>query len=144
MSQAFDLAIGARTLAQEARGEPLAGQAAVAWVMRNRLASGRWGHSLASVCLWRAQFSGWNVPSDPNFAYACNVAEDDPVLLGMTTIIKNVTAADPSADPTRGALFYHANSMPTPPAWAATMRLLGEFGHQSFFTDQPAPAITTA
>lgn len=144
MSQAFDIAIAARTLAQEARGEPPAGQNAVAWVLRNRWAARRWGLSLASVCLWHAQFSGWYVATDPNFAYACNIAEDDPVLLAMTAIIKNVMAADRIDDPTGGALFYHANNMPVPPAWAATMRFLGVFGHQSFYTDQSAPITVSA
>lgn len=47
-----------RTLAQEVRGEPLDGQKAVAHVLINRVKDGRWGKSLASVCLWKGQFSG--------------------------------------------------------------------------------------
>lgn len=140
MTSAFDLQVAARTLAQEARGEPADGQYAVAWTLKNRLNSGRWGKSLASVCLWRAQFSGWYSPNDPNFAYACNLPDNDPVLLHMTALMQQAFDAD--HDPTGGALFYHANSMPVPPIWAGTMRLLGQFGHQSFYTDHLAPAIT--
>jgi N-acetylmuramoyl-L-alanine amidase len=135
MSWALETA--ARTLCQEARGEPLDGQQAVAYVIKNRLESDRWGKSLASVCLWRAQFSGWYVPSDPNFAYACDLPDDDATLSHMMSVMQVVM--DSNIDPTGGALFYYANSMPAPPSWAATMRFCGMFGHQSFYSDQPKP-----
>ena len=136
------LETAARTLAQEARGEPLEGQQAVAYCLKNRVADGRWGKNLASVCLWRAQFSGWYSPrgnppvQDPNFAYACNLADDDPTLSHMCSVIQ--AALDSDADPTDGALFYYALSMDPPPAWAASMRKCGTFGHQIFLSDKPA------
>lgn len=124
--------VAARTLWQEARGEPLIGQQAVAWVIRNRLATGTWGKSLASVCLWRAQFSGWYMPSDPNFAAACDLANNDPTLLALTKVLSDVMSADRSQDPTGGATSYYAVSMTTPPAWAASMTFCGRFGNQLF------------
>jgi spore germination cell wall hydrolase CwlJ-like protein len=141
MSWAIETA--ARTLWQEARGEPAAGQQAVAWVIRNRLASGRWGHSLASVCLWRAQFSGWYVPADPNFAGACNLADNDPLLLSMMNIITSVMAADPASDPTGGAINYFACSMAQPPVWASTMTFCGQIGHQNFYRPNTEPPGST-
>lgn len=140
MTWASDTAV--RTLWQECRGEPQDGQIAVAWVIRNRLHSGRWGHSLASVCLWRAQFSGWYVPSDPNFAAACNLTDNDATLGHLSDLLSSVMTAPADSDPTGGALFYHADSMPSPPAWASTMRFLGKHGHQSFYTDQAKEGIT--
>jgi spore germination cell wall hydrolase CwlJ-like protein len=134
--------VAARTLAQEARGEPLIGQQAVAQVLVNRLHTGRWGKSLASVCLWHAQFSGWYVPSDPNFAYACDLADDDPVLVHMAGLIDTALAC--ADDPTDGATHYFANSMPVPPAWSQTMRFCGQFGNQSFYSDQPPKVTVTA
>lgn len=131
MSWTLDTA--ARTLWQEARGEPLAGQQAVAWVMRNRLHSGRWGNSLASVCLWRAQFSGWYVPSDPNFAGACSLSDADPTLAKLVQILTDVMQADQATDPTGGATHYYAASMKTPPIWAETAIPCGTIGHQRFF-----------
>lgn len=127
MSWAFDVA--ARTLCQEARGEPLEGQQAVAWVMKNRLASGRWGASLASVCLWPFQFSGWRA-TDPNFAYACSLRDDDPVLAHMQGVLQ--AALDGTDDPTGGAMWYHATGI-TPPTWAAGAISCGQFGNQLFF-----------
>lgn len=131
MTWTFDTAV--RTLWQEARGEPLVGQQAVAWVIRNRLQSGRWGHSLASVCLWRAQFSGWYVPSDPNFSGACNLSDTDPVLEKLAQVLTDVMQADQATDPTDGAMWYYAASMTTPPAWAETAIPCGAIGHQIFF-----------
>ena len=126
------LLTAARTLLQEARGEPLSGQIAVAHVFKNRLASGRWGTSLAAVCLWRGQFSGWYVPSDPNFAYACNIADDDPLLLKMVSIVEAAMNAD--NDPTQGATHYYAPSI-EPPPWINGATPCGKFGSQLFYKD---------
>lgn len=124
--------VAARTIAQEARGEPLDGQTAVAWVIKNRLNSGRWGKSLSSVCLWRAQFSGWYVPTDPNFAYACGLQDNDTTLQKMRNLMQAVM--DGTTDQTDGALFYYASSI-SQPSWAATMRFCGQWGQQLFYTD---------
>lgn len=132
---AFDTA--ARTLCQEARGEPLEGQQAVAYVLKNRLGSGRWGNTLASVCLWRAQFSGWYSPrgnppvADPNFAYACGLADTDATLSHMQSVMQ--AALDSDTDPTGGAMFYYAASMPAPPPWVDETQFCGQFGNQRFF-----------
>lgn len=132
------LATAARTLCQEARGEPLEGQQAVAWVLRNRLADGRWGASLASVCLWHAQFSGWWCPRgtpayrDPNFAYACDMRDDDPMLIAMSQVLATVLAAEADADPTKKATHYYAESI-APPAWTKGAIFCGQFGKQRFY-----------
>lgn len=144
MATIFDMQVGARTLAMEARGEPAVGQAAVAHTIKNRWLDGRWGYTIASVCLWNRhvkdgagqvfQFSGWR-EEDPNFTYACGLRDDDPMFLHMSQILQ--AALDSDADPSGGALFYYANSMSVPPVWAPSMRVLGEFGNQKFLTDQP-------
>ncbi len=130
--------VAARTLAQEARGEPLEGQQAVAWTMRNRLETGRWGKSLSSVCLWHAQYSGWWCPRgkpsyhDPNFAYACGLVEDDPVLVKMRGVVNTVLAAPAESDPTQGATHYYATSIPEPD-WVARATFTVQIGHHRFF-----------
>jgi spore germination cell wall hydrolase CwlJ-like protein len=125
----------ARTFLQEVRGEPPDGQNAFCHVLVNRLKSGRWGKTLATVCLWRAQFSGWGNPSDPNFAFACNLADGDPTLASAAAMIQAAFAAP---DITQGALFYFAPAgMPggKAPPWAGTMQFCGQFGSQRFFKD---------
>ena len=131
MTWALDTA--ARTLWQEARGEPHEGQAAVAHVLWNRVRDGRWGPNLATVCLWKAQFSGWYVPSDPNFKAACLLADTDNLLLQLRAVLE---AAEHDPDPTGGALFYYANSMKSPPNWSKTMTFKGMFGNQRYWTDR--------
>ena len=129
-----------RTLAQEARGEPLIGQQAVAACLVNRLLDVRWGDSLASVCLWPRQFSGWANQHDPNFAFACKHADGHPILTSLAPVLATAIGG---FDPTGGALFYFATSI-TPPAWANSMRNLGQFGHQVFLTDRLAIAPKSA
>lgn len=128
---AFETA--ARTLWQEARGEPLAGQRAVAHVLWNRVRDGRWGSNLATVCLWRAQFSGWLSPADPNFKGACLLDDADPLLAKLSEIIM---ASQHEQDLTTGALFYFANSMKDAPSWSKTMTFKGVFGNQKFWSDR--------
>jgi N-acetylmuramoyl-L-alanine amidase len=125
----WQLLTAARTLWQEARGEPDIGRKAVAHVLWNRLRSARWGTTLASVCLWRAQFSGW-LPSDPNFDAACALDDDDPLLQQMLEI---VVAAEKEPDITNGATHYFANSLKTSPVWALSATYCGTFGHQRFY-----------
>lgn len=132
----FNTQIAARTLWQEARGEPVEGQRAVAHVLVNRLHSGRWGAALGEVCLSEFkgiyQFSGWS-RTDPNRKAAFALADDDAHLIALGALIQAALAGE--ADPTCGALFYYATSIPAP-GWAATMHPLGQFGHQLFFTDR--------
>lgn len=126
----FDEQIACRTLAQEVRGEPLIGQQAVAHVILNRWRSGRWGKSLASVCLWRGQFSGWYVPSDPNFAYACALHDDDPIMAHMLGVL-NGAKADQS-DPTDSATHY-VNLSVVRPVWITGAIETGKFGAHTFY-----------
>jgi spore germination cell wall hydrolase CwlJ-like protein len=124
--------VAARTLCQEVRGEPPEGQSAVAHVIKNRLISGRWGKTLASVCLWRGQFSGWYVPSDPNFAYACALRDDDPVLLKLWKVMQS--AMDTASDPTNGATHY-VNEALANPKWDDEATFCGKFGRHKFYKD---------
>lgn len=57
---AYDRDVGIRTLLGEAGMEGEVGMAAVAHNMKNRLATGRWGDSIASVALAEKQYSTWN------------------------------------------------------------------------------------
>lgn len=143
MTWAFQTA--ARTMCQEVRGEPPDGQTAVAWTIKNRLSDGRWGNSLASVCLWHAAFSGWWCPRgtspvyhDPNFAYACGIADDDPMLIHMVSVMQ--AALDSGDDPTGGAMFYYKEGTKVPdwvvgdPARGVPAAIFcGKFGSQLFY-----------
>ena len=130
MAWAFEVA--ARTLCQEVRGEPLDGQQAVAHVIKNRLASRRWGDSLASVCLWPYQFSGWRGPQDPNFTYACRLPDDDATLSHMRSVLQ--AALDSTSDPTQNSTHYcNLAILPQPPAWVAGAIHVGKFGRQDFY-----------
>ena len=112
----FDLPIGARTVWAEARGEPEAGQRAVAHVIVNRLRSNRWGTTLASVCVFRLQFSCWN-DSDPNRIQLVSLSENDPAVVTFGGFLEDaLRGQDPDA--TQGALHYYAISIPEP-SWAA-------------------------
>lgn len=143
MTWAVDTAT--RTLAQEARGEQPDGQSAVVWVMRNRVAAGRWGDNIASVCLWHAQFSGWwcprgtppNVYHDPNFAYATGLGDDDPLLVHLRGIMTAVLVAPQDQDPVGGATHYYSIDI-APPNWVDEMVFTVQIGKHRFYKDKGA------
>lgn len=56
----------AKTLYGEASGQNHASKIAVAWSIRNRLESGRWGHSYQAVVTARLQYTCWSQTADPN------------------------------------------------------------------------------
>ncbi len=125
----FETAV--RTLWQEARGETDDGRAAVAHVIWNRVASGRWGTSLASVCLWPKQFSGWNDDASSRVE-AAQIPDDDPTLERLRVTL---AWAQNAPDPTDGAMFYYAVSI-AEPEWARHMICAGLFGAQKFFREK--------
>lgn len=125
-----DIAI--RTLWQEARGEPDDGVVAVGHVLMNRMRDGRWGHTLAEVCLWRDQFSGWR-SSDPNFGPACQLDPAGAEYQRCKTLLDHASG---EPDTTLGACFYYADTMKTPPSWAASMTETVHIGHHRFFKDR--------
>ena len=133
----WNLGTAARTLWQEARGEPLEGQRAVAHAIYNRLKDGRWGSTLGSVCLARSQYSAWGpvTPSNANmladFRTSCALADDDPALIAFADLIA-ATMVEP--DPTGGATHYYNPKAVPRPSWAETPAVpCGQFGRQLFF-----------
>ncbi len=125
----FQEQIALRTMWQEARGEPADGKQAVAHVILNRLKDGRWGHTLASVCLWPHQFSGWSSARDPNFQAACELADEDNALMGLANVFDKAKVV---ADITEGATHYFATYIDAP-AWVQGAIYCGQFGRQKFY-----------
>lgn len=141
MAWDFSTQIATRTLWQEARGEPLEGQRAVAHVLVNRLKHGLWGKTLAEVCLFPLAFSGWNA-HDPNRLASARLPDVDPALLHLQSILQGVLqGSDP--DLTNGAMWYFDHRMNPWPKWATgdatqgipAATLTGIFGSQRFYKD---------
>lgn len=127
-----DVLTCARTIWGESRGEPIIGQIAVGWVIRNRHESGKWfgRGSVADVCLRPWQFSAWN-PNDPNRDKLMSVSLDDP------TMQKAVYAALAALlgfeeDRTCTATHYFVDGSPEP-AWAKGKTPVGRISRHVFF-----------
>jgi len=129
---AFDLQIAAATLYMEASGEPLEGQQGVCAVLINRMNDGRWGHTLAAVCLAPQQFSSWNT-TDPNRKRLALAADTDPLLMQFQGMVQQALAGT-FPDPTYGALYYF-NPALAKPLWAASFVLTVKLGNQNFYKE---------
>ena len=119
----------------EARGEPANGQLAVAHVVLNRASDHRFPDQICDVVkegghqvLHRCQFSWW-----------CDGLSDQPVdhqawqssrQTAWTVLAQN------TSDPSRGALWYHADYVN--PYWASAKRPVATIGRHIFYQDPPS------
>ena len=139
----WNLSTAARTMYQEARGEPLDGQKAVAHAITNRVKDGRWGTSLGSVCLSRNQFSAWGPvePTDKNmladFRDSCAKTDDDPEIVYLAGLLQKALDGEP--DPTGGGThYYNPKEVKTKPSFALPPSICcGQFGQQMFYRNVP-------
>lgn len=108
----------------EARGERVEGQIAVAHVTMNRLAHTKWPGSICEVVYQPKQFSWTHLikQQTPQEYKAWNAAK----VIARDVMIGNV------ADPTMGAVYYHANYVD--PSWAEYMDLSKVIGNHLFYT----------
>ena len=108
----------------EARGERVEGQIAVAHVTINRVNHREWKKSICEVVYQPKQFSWTHLIKDPTpkekkaWEQAKVIARD--VMIGNTQ------------DPTKGAVYYHANWVN--PTWANYMDLSKVIGNHLFYT----------
>ena len=111
-----DLDAMALTVWAEARGEGPDGQAAVAWIIRNRAEDpGRdwWGDSIKEVCLRKWQFSCWN-EDDPNRTKMLALPATHGELVKIRAICQAVLDGE-IPDPTNGCTHYCRPEVD--PAW---------------------------
>jgi spore germination cell wall hydrolase CwlJ-like protein len=122
----------ARNVYFEARGEPKAGQLAVAEVTMNRLASGRYSSTLCGVVYQKS----WD-PLRKRYVGAFSWTELDeiPQPRGEEWLSAWKTAEDVyyrrEAPVTEGALFYHATYIK--PDWAREKRQVAKIGGHVFY-----------
>ena len=132
---AFDREIAAMTIFCEASSEPHEGRVAVAATFFNRLKSGKFGKTIASVCLHRYQYSEWNADraDNANLLRAAEAAGNEPM------IVDSLAAYDEAAggsDPTDGATHYYAEYIQEP-EWAKVAQFTIQIGRHKFFKNVP-------
>lgn len=113
-----DLEIVTRTVFGESRNEPLEGQMAVAWVIRNRAEAKYMGQDPSEVCLFPLQFSCWNADKAhmPNRVRLMTASMNEvPMQKAMYAVLSVFGGHVP--DMTFGAKHYFADYIPWP-KWA--------------------------
>ena len=129
-----ELFIWALCVWREAMGEGFAGMLGVAWVMENRLNSGRWGKTMHDVIEDPLQFSSMTAKGDPMTVKWPNSrceAADLAAWQEAQRAVSAVISAGPSQDPTNGAEYYF-NPEVVKPDWAAKLQLVATIGHHEF------------
>lgn len=142
-----DLQALSLTLWGEARGCDDAGRRAVANVISNRLATGRWGASWRSVCLAPWQFSCWqSAGGAANYAAVMTMARlllapvpsVWPASLQACVALAEQALAGTLADTTRRATHYLTTALYAthPPTWALRMTQTVQIGPHLFFREE--------
>ena len=111
----------ARTAAGEFNGMRQPYVEAFAWVVRNRVESGRFPDTYQGVVQQRKQFSSWNV-NDPNYGRVTNPATSSAWFQDTLSTIRGVLNAPASQNPIPNVLHYYSpRSMRggATPNWAA-------------------------
>lgn len=113
---AFDRPIAAITCYCEASNASPDERRAVMHTFFNRIADGRFGKTVASVCLKRYQFSEWNDDKgdNANLERAASASDHDPIILECLADFDAILAGSP--DTTGAATHYHDKSI-SPPNW---------------------------
>lgn len=104
----------------EARGEPLAGQIAVAQVVINRVASPHFPDNVCDVVKEGQYVNGHPVKNKCQFSWWCDGKSDKPkdtVRWGEALNLASAIAQTQHFDITEGALYYHATHVE--PYWAS-------------------------
>lgn len=112
------------TIAYEARGEGLAGQIAVAEVIRNRVRER--GQTAERVCLAKYQFSCWNAAIKPKLR---------AITAQEYQIAAKAWQASEASNLTRGATLY-CNLAIVRPKWANRATRLVKLGRHTFFREK--------
>ncbi len=126
-----DQAIGALCAWRENRGGGAEGMQSVLNVLMNRAA--KHGASVYKEALQPWQFSSMTAIADPQLAKGPNTIEPEDVATFVLAFqLASEAALGTLADITGGATSYYAQSMKTPPAWAATMTQTAVIAGQIF------------
>ena len=123
----FNDAVAVRTMWGEARGEGQLGEDSVAHVIRNRIATGRWGHTAAAVCLAPMQFSCWNA-ADANRRPMLEMTDTEPALVALLDVWHQSLT---DVDHTQGATHYKV--VGTSANWAVGLTPVVTIGHHEFY-----------
>ena len=133
-----------RTVLSEAGQDGMPGMAAVASVIRNRVASGQYGADPSDVVLAPKQFSSWSLPgNDPDSPSRWK--SDSPQYQQASQIVNSVWSGKTS-DPTGGADHYLNPKIVQAqngslPEWAQGQPTAQIGGHAFYASPQAAPSM---
>lgn len=108
----------------EARGEPVKGQKAVAFVTLNRLNTEGFPDTICDVVWEDSQFS-WTEKDD------LTIKEQEAWRLAEFIARDTITHYEDMPDPTNGALFFHEKSIN--PYWSKSFSLKAKIGKHKFY-----------
>ena len=133
----------ALTMYGEARGEPVEGQIAVGWVIKNRAVA--WNKGIIEICIQPEQFSCWN-ENDPNYTILITLAKliesfytgigyHGNEMYNQCRYLAIGISDSTIQDNTKGALNYLTVSLmksPNRPSWAVKLENCPIIGNQVF------------
>lgn len=126
-----EVLIVARTVWQEARGEPREGKRAVVHVLNNR--AKKRGTDMAYEAHRPFQFSGWNTGEVNRLKSRQQGLESASFRRAFSATLEALDEIEAGQDPTRGATHYHADYVS--PDWARGHTPVVVIGRHRFYND---------
>ena len=127
----------AMNIYHEARGEPLAGQLAVAHSVLNRMADKRYPSTVCGV-VEQAKYRGWDmnnpILNQCQYSWFCDGLSDTPQdgkAMLEATILAQYVLSGSSLDITEGSTHYHADYVY--PYWAKEMEPTVKLGSHIYY-----------
>lgn len=142
LERARELECLARNVYWEARSESERGQRAVAWVTLNRVADPSYPKTVCGVVSQaRVDKQGRPLRNQCQFSWFCDGLPDEPrdpaawarAWAVAEEVMGKRDRGETQKDPTRGARFYHAVWLETPPIWAETRKPTVQLGSHQFY-----------
>lgn len=135
---AVEIACLSLNLYFEARGEPFIGKVAVGHVVMNRVRDRRFPATVCEVI----REGGAEVFGECQFSWWCDGESDRPRNEAAWTRSQQIAEQvywSRTVDPTRGALWYHADRVA--PDWRTSLHQGPRFGQHIFYHAKPQPLL---
>lgn len=118
----------------EARGEPLAGQLAIAEVTLNRVASSKFPDNVCDVVKQAKYYQGKPIRNKCQFSWYCDGKPDTPLNSAAwekALLVANAAYKQRSFRFTKGALYYHSTKVK--PFWSKSFNKTIQINNHIFY-----------
>uniref|UniRef100_A0A6M3J0B1 Putative cell wall hydrolase n=1 Tax=viral metagenome TaxID=1070528 RepID=A0A6M3J0B1_9ZZZZ len=120
-------------VATEARGEPLRGQIAVAWTIKNRAAKPRWwGKTIIEVATKPGQYDGYTAAVKQGIFEALKIVNDQHLWVARGVLAGLIQEPEETDKATH---YFNPKAVTHAPDWSKKLPFAGSIGNHDFYVE---------